>query len=97
VIYWIRDRHTKKEGRMHTTTVSAKGWVVIPKPIREKHGLKKGSRVQVLDYGEILAIVPLPDDPVEALHGMFEGGPSLTRELLAERERERAREEGTGE
>lgn len=82
---------------MHTTTVSAKGWVVIPKPIREKHGLKKGSRVQVLDYGQILAIVPLPDDPIEALHGMFEGGPSLTKELLAERERERAREDRTGE
>ena len=57
---------------MHTSTVSAKGWVVIPKSIREKHGLKKGSRVQVLDYGQILAIVPLPDDPIEALHGMFE-------------------------
>jgi AbrB family looped-hinge helix DNA binding protein len=82
---------------MHTVTVSAKGWVVIPKPIREKHGLKKGSRVQILDYGEILAIVPLPDDPIEALHGMFEGGPSLTKELLAERERERAKEEGIGE
>jgi AbrB family looped-hinge helix DNA binding protein len=96
VVYYSGDWYTK-EGRMHTTTVSAKGWVVIPKSIREKHGLRKGSRVQVLDYGEILAIVPLPDDPIEALHGMFEGGPSLTRELLAERERERAREEGTGE
>jgi AbrB family looped-hinge helix DNA binding protein len=82
---------------MHTTTVSAKGWVIIPKPIREKHGLKKGSRVLVLDYGEMLAIVPLPDDPIDALHGMFEGGPSLTTELLAERARERAREEGPGE
>jgi len=82
---------------MHTSTVSAKGWVVIPKSIREKHGLKKGSRVQVLDYGQILAIVPLPDDPIEALHGMFEGGPSLIGDLLAERELERAREEGTGE
>ena len=82
---------------MHTATVSAKGWVVIPKSIREKHGLKKGSRVQILDYGQILVIVPLPDDPVEALHGMFEGGASLTEEFLAERERERAREERTGE
>jgi AbrB family looped-hinge helix DNA binding protein len=82
---------------VYTATVSAKGWVVIPKSIREKHGLKKGSRVRVLDYGEILAIVPLPDDPIEALHGMFEGGPSLTTELLIERERERVREEGTGD
>ncbi|MCL7452983.1 MAG: AbrB/MazE/SpoVT family DNA-binding domain-containing protein [Anaerolineae bacterium] len=82
---------------MHTATVSAKGWVVIPKSIREKHGLKKGSRVQVLDYGQIVAIVPLPADPIEALHGMFEDGPSLTKELLAERERERAREDRTGD
>ena len=82
---------------MHTTTMSAKGWVVIPKSIREKHGLKKGSRVQVLDCGQLLAIVPLPDDPIEALHGMFEGGPSLTEELLAEREQERAREDRIGD
>ena len=81
---------------MHTSTVSAKGWVVIPKAIREKHGLEKGSRVQVLDYGQLVAIVPLPDDPVEALHGMFEGELSLTGELLTERKAERAREEQTG-
>ena len=80
---------------MHTATVSSKGWVVIPKAIREKHGLRKGSRVQILDYGPMLAIVPLPDDPVEALHGMFETGPSLTEALLTERKRERAREEGS--
>ena len=81
---------------MHTATVSAKGWVVIPKSIREKHGLKKGSRVQVVDYGGIVAIVPLPEDPVEALHGMLQGGPSLTEDLLAERERERAVEDRAG-
>ena len=82
---------------MHTATVSAKGWVVIPKAIREKHGLEKGYRVQVLDYGQLVAIVPLPDDPVEALHGMFESGLSLTGELLAERKAEREREERAGD
>ena len=80
---------------MHTATVSAKGWVVIPKAIRDKHGLKKGSRVQVLDYGQFLAIVPLPDDPIEALHGMFETSPPLTEALLTERKRDRAKEEGS--
>jgi len=78
---------------MHTATISTKGWVVIPKELREKFGLKKGTRVQVMDYGDLLALVPLPDDPVEALHGMLEGGPSLTADLLAERALERAREE----
>ena len=82
---------------MYTAKVSTKGWVVIPKELREKYGLKKGTRVQVVDYGDLLALVPLPDDPVEALHGMLEGGTSLTEDLLAERARERAREEGRRE
>ena len=79
---------------MYTAKVSAKGWVVIPKDLRRKYGLEKGTRVQVVDYGDLLAIVPLPEDPVGALHGMLAGGTSLTADLLAERGRERAREEG---
>jgi len=78
---------------MYTAKVSAKGWVVIPKPLREKYGLKKGTQVQVVDYGSVLALMPLPDDPVEVLHGMLAGGPPLTAELLAERAQEQAREE----
>lgn len=79
---------------MYTAKVSTKGWVVIPKDLRKKYGLKEGTQVQVVDYGEVLALIPLPDDPAEALHGMLAGGPSLTAELLDERARERAREEG---
>lgn len=79
---------------MATAKVSAKGWVVIPKDLRKKYGLKQGSRVRVLDYQGALLLVPLPEDPVEALHGMLAGGPSLTADLLAERERDRDREEG---
>ena len=78
---------------MYTVMVSAKGWVVIPKPIREKHGLRKGSRVQVGDYGQMLAIVPLPADPIEALHGMLKDGPSLTKDLLADHARDSAKEQ----
>jgi AbrB family looped-hinge helix DNA binding protein len=82
---------------MYTAKVSEKGWVVIPKELRRKYGLKKGTQVQVVDYGDVLALIPLPDDPVEALHGMLEGGPSLTADLMEERARERVREEGRRE
>jgi AbrB family looped-hinge helix DNA binding protein len=78
---------------MYTATLSAKGWVVIPKDLRKKLGLKKGSQVQIVECGRILALVPLPDDPVEALHGMLAGGAFLTADLLAARTRERDREE----
>jgi AbrB family looped-hinge helix DNA binding protein len=81
---------------MYTAKVSAKGWVVIPKFLREKYGMKKGTRVRVVDYGNALVLVPIPSDPVEALHGMLKGGPSLTEDLLAERAREREQEESRG-
>ena len=78
---------------MVTARVSAKGRIVIPKPLREKYGLKEGSQVQVVDCGSVLAVVPLPADLVEASRGMLAGGPSLTGELLAGRAEERAKEE----
>jgi AbrB family looped-hinge helix DNA binding protein len=82
---------------MYTAKVSTKGWVVIPKDLRKKYGLEKGTQVQVVDYGDVLALIPLPEDPVEALHGMLDHGPSLTADLLEERARERSREEGRSE
>lgn len=78
---------------MHTATVSAKGWIVIPKVYRQKYGLEPGRKVRVVDYGGGLSIVPITQDPIEALRGMFAGGPSLTEDLLEERRREREREE----
>jgi hypothetical protein len=44
----------------------------------------------------VLVLVPLPSDLIGALHGMLKEGPSLTEELLAERTREREREESRG-
>jgi AbrB family looped-hinge helix DNA binding protein len=82
---------------MHTATVSQKGWIVIPKPLRDKYGLRRGTRVRIIDRGDTLSVVPIPDDPVEALDGLLADGPSLTEELLAERARDRAVEEGHGE
>jgi len=76
---------------MYTAKVSAKGRITIPKPLREKYGLKKGSEVRVTDHDGVLTVVPLPDDPVEALQGMLAGGPLLTEELLTERAREESR------
>lgn len=72
-----------------SAVVSSKGWVVIPQELRRKYGLKPGSRVQVVDYGGTLAIIPVPEDPIAAARGMLAGEPSGTRELLEGRERGR--------
>jgi len=76
-----------------SATVSSKGWVVIPQELRRKYGLRPGSRVQVVDYGGSLAIVPVPEDPIATARGMLAGEPSGTRELLEERRREQERED----
>lgn len=80
---------------MAVSIVSAKGWVVIPKEIRERYGLIKGSRVRFVEYGGVLRVIPEPEDSldaIEALYGKYAGGPSLTDELLKERSRELEKE-----
>jgi AbrB family looped-hinge helix DNA binding protein len=82
---------------MPTATVSPKGWVVVPKEFRLKYGLKPGDKVQIIDYGGGLSVVPLVDDPIAALRGIFADGPSLTADLLMERQRARVGEEAKTE
>jgi AbrB family looped-hinge helix DNA binding protein len=82
---------------MHTATMSSKGWLVIPKDLRDKYGLKPGMRVNVIDDDGSLALVPVADDPVAALQGMLKNGPSLTADLLEQHAQERAGEEGSSE
>ncbi len=77
---------------MATSRVSAKGWVVIPRELRERYGIKKGDTVQIVDYGGVLAIVPVPEDPIHESCGMLRGGTSLTEALLEFRREEAARD-----
>ncbi len=71
--------------------VSEKGWVVIPADLRKKYNLRPGTEVQVVDYGGVLALVPKLADPVRQAAGLLKGRKSLTRALLAEHRREKAR------
>ncbi len=78
---------------MNTATISQKGWVVIPKAYRQKYNLKPGDQVRIVDYGGVLAIIPVPEDPIAALVGFLADGPSLTADLLAERRQATQKEE----
>ena len=78
---------------MSTVTVSKKGWVVIPRDIRERHGIKPGDKVVIVDYAGRIAIFPAMKDPVREIRGLLKGEPSLTQALLEERRKEREAEE----
>jgi AbrB family looped-hinge helix DNA binding protein len=76
---------------MTVATISSKGWIVIPAELRKKYDLQPGSNVVLVDYGGVIAIVPAMSDPVEESAVMLTGGPSLTKALRLERQRERER------
>lgn len=72
---------------MMLLTISSKCWVVIPALLREKYKLKSGSRVRVVDYGNVLSILPVNGDPITESIGALKGKTSLTKALLTEREK----------
>lgn len=67
-------------------TLSAKGWVVIPRELRERYRLKKGDKVHFIDYGGVVAIVPVSKRPLQDAAGMLKGKTSLVRALLKSRQ-----------
>jgi AbrB family looped-hinge helix DNA binding protein len=73
-------------------TVSTKGWIVIPKKLRDLYKIQPGGKVMLSEAEGSLRIVPLPKDPVQAFRGMLKDTPLLT-ELLNIRREDNAREE----
>lgn len=74
-------------------TISNKGWVVIPAELRKKYNLLPGAEVVIVDYGGVLSIIPALNNPIKQGRGSLKGLPSLTRDLLKERAKERSRED----
>jgi AbrB family looped-hinge helix DNA binding protein len=73
---------------MNTSILSEKGWVVIPRELRERYGLKKGDKVHIVDYGGVMAIVPASKSPNKDSLGMLKGKTSLVQALLKSRRKD---------
>lgn len=63
---------------MTSLKVSGKGAIVIPASLRKKYRLKRGAQVGVLDDGAGIRLVPLSDNPINALRGSLKTGRSTT-------------------
>jgi len=70
---------------MNTSVLSEKGWVVIPRELRKRYGLKKGDKVHVVDYGGVISIVPASATPIKTSLGILKGKTSLVKELMKSR------------
>ena len=56
---------------METVTISPKYQVVIPKSIREALGLRPGQRIQAMQVGDRVELVPIV--PVAQMRGFLKG------------------------
>jgi len=61
--------------------------VTIPARIRKDRGLTKGALIAIVEIGERIELVPLPEDTIQALIGLGEKLPTL-EEIEAEADRE---------
>ena len=77
---------------MPSAIISAKGWIVIPAEYRKKHRLEPWTKVDIVDYGGVLTIVPEFDDPVRQAKEIFKSRKVMSKVLLNERKKERKRE-----
>ncbi len=76
---------------MTTSTLSEKGWIVIPQELRKRYRLKKGDRVHVIDYGGVISIVPASKAPIKNTLGMLKGDTSLVKALQKSRRQDEER------
>ena len=57
-------------GKMEILTLNGKGQVTIPAKIRKRRDFQEGSRVGLVEIGERIELIGLPEDPILGLRGL---------------------------
>jgi AbrB family looped-hinge helix DNA binding protein len=78
-------------GRMKSATciVAAKGLVTIPYELRRKYGLRKGTRVAMIEEENRIILQPLTPEYLRRLRGSLKGEPSALQYLKEGRKLDR--------
>lgn len=66
----------------------SKGQIVIPAEIRKKYHIEPGTKMQIMEYGGVIYLIPPVEDPVSAACGILPSKPSLSDRLLKDRKNE---------
>jgi len=73
---------------MTTIKTLSKGQIVIPAEIRKKYHIEPGTKMQIMEYGGVIYLIPPVEDPVSAACGILPSKPSLSDRLLKDRKNE---------
>ncbi|TQE95328.1 MAG: AbrB/MazE/SpoVT family DNA-binding domain-containing protein [Spiribacter salinus] len=78
---------------MHTSTVTKKGQIVIPAPLRRKLGFEQGIQVVVTEAEDGVVVRPLTEDTFARHAGLLKGDGKATQALLDDRTHDRSDED----
>jgi len=70
-----------------TVTVSVRGQVVIPAEIRRRYKIGANTKLEFLDTGGEIVVIPIPAQSFKSSRGMLKG--LSTKALIKERRRNR--------
>lgn len=74
-----------------TTTITDRGQTVVPAGIRRSHHMERRTKLEWIDDGLSIRVVPLGVDTIRSARGMFGKG-GLREALIKDRREDRARE-----
>ena len=65
--------------------VNQRGQLVIPAKLRQRYGIKPGTKVCFTERGNEILFQPITKQYIRSVRGMLKSKTSVTRELLRER------------
>jgi AbrB family looped-hinge helix DNA binding protein len=71
------------------STVTTKGQLVIPSRLRRKYGIRKGTRVAMIEEESRIILQPLTLEYIRRLRGSLKGEPSALKFLKEGRSQDR--------
>ena len=72
------------------STVTVRGQTAIPAEIRRRYNIKPNAKLEWIDDGHTIAVLPVPQHPIKVLKGRFKDI-DLRKALLKSRKEERGR------
>ena len=83
----------KPDQDVFTTTISSRGQVVLPAPVRRKLRLRKGMRLRIVmeDKRDEVILQPIQPKPLSEWRGAFPGAGRALEYLKEERKKDRER------